>query len=75
MQAFRESLRTGNPMNSYYVRIRTAPSTLSDPPLSEQLVFEVNGRAQVIDADDNPDTPVQVFFAVAKPHPNKNVAM
>jgi hypothetical protein len=62
-------------MNSYYVRIRTAPSTLSDPPLSEQLVFEVNGRAQVIDADDNPDTPVQVFFAVAKPHPNKNVAM
>lgn len=71
MQAFRESLRTGNPMNSYYVRIRTAPSTLSDPPLSEQLVFEVNGRAQVIDAD----APVQVFFAVAKPHPNKNVAM
>ncbi|KAF8205771.1 hypothetical protein K438DRAFT_1964188 [Mycena galopus ATCC 62051] len=75
--AFQESLRTGIPMTSNYVRIRTSPSTLSDPPISEELVFEVNGRAQITDAaEDGPDdTPVQVFFMVAKPHPNKNVAM
>ncbi|KAF7337974.1 hypothetical protein MVEN_02021000 [Mycena venus] len=75
LQAFQESLRTGNPMASYYVRVRTSPSTLSDPPTSEELVFEVNGRPQIIEADDNPAAPMQVFFAVAKPHPNKNVAM
>ncbi|KAF7363821.1 hypothetical protein MSAN_01040000 [Mycena sanguinolenta] len=76
-KAFEESLRTGNAMTSVYVRIRTAPSKLSDPPASEQLVFEVNGRAQITDAaeDGTDDTPVQVFFMVAKPHPNKNVAM
>jgi len=75
MQAFQGSLRTGNPMASHYVRIRTVPSSLSDPPMSEELLFEVNGRPQIIEADDNPAAAVQVFFAVAKPHPNKNVAM
>ncbi|KAJ6502116.1 white collar 2 type of transcription factor [Mycena sanguinolenta] len=76
-KAFEESLHTGNAMTSVYVRIRTAPSKLSDPPTSEQLVFEVNGRAQITDAaeDSTDETPVQVFFMVAKPHPNKNVAM
>ncbi|KAJ7256488.1 hypothetical protein B0H12DRAFT_1112318 [Mycena haematopus] len=74
--AFQESLRTGNAMTSIYVRIRTAPSTLSDPPMSEQLVFEVNGRAQITEAiEDSPEDAVQVFFMVAKPHPNKSVAM
>ncbi|KAJ6531277.1 hypothetical protein B0H19DRAFT_1082214 [Mycena capillaripes] len=75
LQAFQGSLRTGNSMASCYVRIRTVPSSLSDPPMSEELVFEVNGRPQIIEADDTPAAPVQVFFAVAKPHPNKNVAM
>lgn len=75
MQAFRLSLRTSNPMPSSYVRIRTAPSMLSDPPLSEETLFEVNGRTQMIEADDNTSSPIQVFFAVAKPHPNKTVAM
>ncbi|KAJ7749574.1 white collar 2 type of transcription factor [Mycena maculata] len=75
MQAFRLSLSTGNPMPSSYVRIRSVPSSLSDPPTSEELVFEINGRPQMVEADDNAASPVQVFFAVAKPHPNKTVAM
>lgn len=75
MQAFRLSLRTGNPLASSYVRIRTVPSLLSDPPTSEESLFEVNGRPQMLEADDNAASPVQVFFAVAKPHPNKTAAM
>ncbi|KAJ7172076.1 white collar 2 type of transcription factor [Mycena filopes] len=75
LQAFEESLRTGNPLTSSYVRIRTVPSSLSDPPTSEEVVFEVNGRPQITEADDNPAESVQVFFVVAKPHPNKNVAL
>ncbi|KAJ7766816.1 white collar 2 type of transcription factor [Mycena metata] len=75
MQAFDDSLRTANPLTSHYVRIRTAPSSLSDPPTSEELLFEVNGRPQIIEADDNPAQPVQVFFISARPHPNKSVAL
>ncbi|KAJ7685561.1 white collar 2 type of transcription factor [Mycena polygramma] len=75
LQAFEGSLRTGNPMASYYVRIRTVPGSVSNPPITEELVFEVNGRPQIIEEEDDPAAPVQVFFAVAKPHPNKNVAM
>jgi hypothetical protein len=75
MQAMEVSLRTGNPLTSSYVRMRCAPSMLSDPPTSEELVFEINGRPQISQADDNAASPVQVFFAVAKPYPNKNVAM
>ncbi|KAJ6525459.1 white collar 2 type of transcription factor [Mycena vulgaris] len=74
-QAMEISLRTGSPLPSSYVRMRCAPSVLSDPPTSEELVFEVNGRPQIVQDFDNADSPVQVFFAVAKPHPNKSVAM
>ncbi|KAJ6490620.1 white collar 2 type of transcription factor [Mycena vitilis] len=75
LQAFECSLRTGNPMTSSYVRMRTVPSSVSNPATTEELVFEVNGRPQIVEEDDDPAAPVQVFFAVAKPHPNKNVAM
>ncbi|KAJ7709437.1 hypothetical protein B0H17DRAFT_998733 [Mycena rosella] len=73
MRAMEASLRTGNIMTSTYVRMRCVPSSLSTT--SEELLFEVNGRAQIIDADDNASSPVQVFFAVAKPYPNKSAAM
>ncbi|KAJ7461516.1 blue light receptor [Mycena latifolia] len=77
MRAMETSLRTGNLMTSSYVRVRCAPSSFSSPgpPVSEELLFEVNGRTQIIEADDNESSPVQVFFVVAKPYPNKNVAM
>ncbi|KAK7038077.1 hypothetical protein R3P38DRAFT_2904299, partial [Favolaschia claudopus] len=68
IQAFQDSLRTGDPMAASYVRIRIAPSKSTDPASPEQL-FEVNGRVQTTETD------AQVFFAVAKPYPNKNVEM
>ncbi|KAJ7112419.1 hypothetical protein C8R43DRAFT_1040697 [Mycena crocata] len=75
MEALEITLRTGNPMASFYVRLRCVPSSLSDPPSTEELAFEINGRPQIIQADDNAASPMQVLFAVAKPHPNKNVAL
>ncbi|KAJ6618877.1 hypothetical protein B0H10DRAFT_2028341 [Mycena sp. CBHHK59/15] len=75
MLDFETSLRTGADLPSSYVRIRCAPSTLSDPPTSEELLFELKGRPQITTDADDATAPVQVFFVVAKPHPNKSVEM
>ncbi|KAJ7632975.1 white collar photoreceptors-like protein [Roridomyces roridus] len=75
--AFKISLVTGSPMPSCYVRIRSASSTISSlaPPACEEPLFELNGRPQMIEAHDNAAVPMQVFFAMAKPHPVKTVEM
>ncbi|KAJ7217166.1 hypothetical protein GGX14DRAFT_602299 [Mycena pura] len=70
MQAFEGSLRSGNPLPPSFVRMKCAESSLSDPQAGE-LVLEINGRTQLVEAEDSADLPMQVFFAVAKPHPNK----
>ncbi|KAJ7286325.1 white collar 2 type of transcription factor, partial [Mycena rebaudengoi] len=68
MDVFESSLRTGNEMKAAYVRMRCAPSSLSDPPISEELIFEIS-------AADDPTAPIQVVLLIAKPYPTKAVSL
>ncbi|KAJ7074077.1 white collar 2 type of transcription factor [Mycena amicta] len=64
---FEESLQSGEPILSCYVRLKCTSSTPQD-------LFELVGRPQLMAAEDTGgDNPLQVVFIVAKPFPNKSL--
>ncbi|KAF7295539.1 hypothetical protein MIND_01093900 [Mycena indigotica] len=62
---FQESLQSGEPILSTYVRLKGVSST---------DLFELVGRPQMAASEDaENDTPLQVMFIVAKPFPSKSL--
>ncbi|KAF7311342.1 hypothetical protein MKEN_01035900 [Mycena kentingensis (nom. inval.)] len=75
ISAFEESLQSGDPLLSLYLRLKSGSAQSS-----AQDLFELVGRPQIVeDAPDDDDDAagaggaIQVMFLVAKPYPSKSL--